>query len=673
MCDFLLEIQSLRAAIQNDIEEVLTNKLIFNFKEYSQLTPGGEIFTTPDGNNEDSDWVDLSFIDLQELSDQEINQHVVMEIADGILMDLLNLNHQTYMNQIKEYAQDVEKKITKSIDTEFKGITQDLKLLPRDFQEAEALVYSSKEILKMKIDHEFTEGMVKVHGVPELKIQPDIEKLLFNKTYDYKRCEVKALKHQQISNLQDIKQETLEKLIIFVYVMGTKSVDASGEFQFRQLKPVYRDIIKNFLKSIYKHSISDDTKKFKPHLLLSMIEEHISERQIEKLNQLGNHDLVYELNPLHQLENKDIDITKFLLEVNANPNIYHANLLNAIDYLYQGDEVVVNQKVKVVQNAFRELDKLINQEQEFNLPLCIIKNVEPNKGYSKHVKLAFSGFLSQLDDFGDQWKDLIKYLGEHSTRAFCVQWQSITSKELVIAIMKALGKASFDLLIEILNPVKGAFLVKLLTNMNRIKSFIPVAQEINALFNKAKKNAKLTGKMLAISLALGFPFKTQTISLIGFSLGTQVIKSCLRMLDKLGATDIVQNVTLMGGASNYKKSKQDQWVRIFDDQVAGHIKNLHTTKDVVLLFYQVSQMRLPIGRIRIFENIEQNVSNKLMDSNSENEEKQYYPAIADGHIIRFKNYDISKLISNIKVVTTLGHMYYREKMLDLLMHSNVYH
>jgi hypothetical protein len=73
-------------------------------------------------------------------------------------------------------------------------------------------------------------------------------------------------------------------------------------------------------------------------------------------------------------------------------------------------------------------------------------------------------------------------------------------------------------------------------------------------FNDAIKQAKLTGRLVAISLALGFPFTTQTISMIGYSLGTQVVKSCLSTLHKLGAHDIINNVTLLAGASHYEKN-----------------------------------------------------------------------------------------------------------------------
>jgi len=87
--------------------------------------------------------------------------------------------------------------------------------------------------------------------------------------------------------------------------------------------------------------------------------------------------------------------------------------------------------------------------------------------------------------------------------------------------------------------VEAAFLIRLLINVEKFKMLQPFVTEIDKLFNKAKQNAKLTGKMVGIALALGYPFKLQTISLIGFSLGTQVIKSCLRTLDKIGVHDII--------------------------------------------------------------------------------------------------------------------------------------
>ena len=80
------------------------------------------------------------------------------------------------------------------------------------------------------------------------------------------------------------------------------------------------------------------------------------------------------------------------------------------------------------------------------------------------------------------------------------------------------------------------------------KAFAPIAVAVGAyevikgvsdVFKESKANAKLAGTLLACTLALRDPFQSQTVSLIGFSLGCQVVKSCLKTLMELGATDII--------------------------------------------------------------------------------------------------------------------------------------
>ena len=58
-------------------------------------------------------------------------------------------------------------------------------------------------------------------------------------------------------------------------------------------------------------------------------------------------------------------------------------------------------------------------------------------------------------------------------------------------------------------------------------------------FMKAIKNAKLSGELLGIAISLGLICANQTISLSGFSLGSQVTKSCLETLYDCKAHHIV--------------------------------------------------------------------------------------------------------------------------------------
>jgi len=47
----------------------------------------------------------------------------------------------------------------------------------------------------------------------------------------------------------------------------------------------------------------------------------------------------------------------------------------------------------------------------------------------------------------------------------------------------------------------------------------------------------------------------------------------------------------MGGAANFKREKEEQWQRILSIVVNGTVKNIHTKKDIILLFFMASQRR----------------------------------------------------------------------------------
>ena len=111
-----------------------------------------------------------------------------------------------------------------------------------------------------------------------------------------------------------------------------------------------------------------------------------------------------------------------------------------------------------------------------------------------------------------------------------------------------------------------------LTKLVRISPFflvnigLDLTQAVVDQFKAGKRNAKVAGKLLAYTLAMRYPFTTQSISLVGFSLGSQVIKSCLKTLHELGATDIIHNVTFMGAAIDRldrDEKSSEKWSRIF--------------------------------------------------------------------------------------------------------------
>lgn len=144
---------------------------------------------------------------------------------------------------------------------------------------------------------------------------------------------------------------------------------------------------------------------------------------------------------------------------------------------------------------------------------------------------------------------------------------------------------------------------------------------ISSLFKKAKNNAKVAGKLLACALALRMPFKTQTVSLVGFSLGSQVIKSCLKTLDVIYEEsngpprtkvpcDLIQDVVMLGGAAHFDKNK-DKYRRLFANIVNGEAKTVYSAGDTVLLLYMASEACWkPLGRNRLKINNEEDEESK---------------------------------------------------------------
>ena len=155
-------------------------------------------------------------------------------------------------------------------------------------------------------------------------------------------------------------------------------------------------------------------------------------------------------------------------------------------------------------------------------------------------------------------------------------------------------------------------------------------------FNLARVKAKISGKLLACALALRVPFKTQTVTLIGHSLGSQVIKSCLKTLDDIYEKptghpsetipcDIIQNVVMLAGATHFHNHKstfnerrmrdhtqarrdaaKEKYHRLFTNIVNGEAFNVYSKSDSVLLcLFTTTQWVLnPLGRnnLTIFDN-----------------------------------------------------------------------
>ena len=97
--------------------------------------------------------------------------------------------------------------------------------------------------------------------------------------------------------------------------------------------------------------------------------------------------------------------------------------------------------------------------------------------------------------------------------------------------------------LSLLDPITQAVVPQIsfkgtLKKLLSLYQILEVGKDYRKIFTHSVKIAKLSGKLLAHALMLQFPFVNQSISLIGFSLGAQVIYSCLEELKKNDAYNI---------------------------------------------------------------------------------------------------------------------------------------
>ena len=154
---------------------------------------------------------------------------------------------------------------------------------------------------------------------------------------------------------------------------------------------------------------------------------------------------------------------------------------------------------------------------------------------------------------------------------------------------------------------------------------------ISNVFLSAKKRAKISGKILGLILSTRKFFDNCQINLIGFSLGTHVIKNCIKELYNLKIeNNIINNVMFIAGATHIEQMK---WNNIFNEVINGRIINCYSKNDYVLKYlFQSCVEKKPIGWDKLI--------------------------VGDENNIKIENYDMSDL--------KLGHTDYRNRFEDVL-------
>jgi hypothetical protein len=183
--------------------------------------------------------------------------------------------------------------------------------------------------------------------------------------------------------------------------------------------------------------------------------------------------------------------------------------------------------------------------------------------------MCVSGFLSQRDNLKEAWHAILDKSRDKPVFGF--KWPAEDAASIFTKILLEILNIRFD---NISNLSLGDLMA----------------------FNAVKAIATESGKLLAQALVLEYPKYLPKVSFVAFSLGTEVVKSCLQELHRLDAKGIVNNVYLMGGATTIRANETD----IFD-VISGNLTHIYTPSDRILDLYDFAVGEPAIGQAELGE------------------------------------------------------------------------
>ena len=328
------------------------------------------------------------------------------------------------------------------------------------------------------------------------------------------------------------------------------------------------------------------------------------EKNQEEINIINIDDKKYEIKIVSKLKCSSIskhmlnnvlnifeDEKSFLYNYMIDTYIYENIMKNNNRHLYlknrDKEKITLN-----LQDILLRLDKSQNYKTEFK------SFYNQNKDIFNQPKLTV-GFLGGL--FGSKIPNSIKtekgkeiYYNINDLKLLPVVKSDINSTQITIIID---GSLSNDILLISNN--------KALSHKDIFCSFFTNSIYTNSDFycydwlsinydeiSQSKKVSKFYGKLLAYIIISREIFSFQTINLVGYSMGCNVIKYCLLELNKLNKKDnyldLINNIIFIGGCINIKF---DKYPNIFES-ITGKIINVFSKADKDLFEYNKTAIGL---------------------------------------------------------------------------------
>ena len=438
------------------------------------------------------------------------------------------------------------------------------------------ILSNAKDIGKDKLIEDILfDNYVEIRSWFNLSIDLQEYQNIFTNFIDITELEQKSLLESFLAQLnieltkQNNKEEDLILLLAssFFYCIEHKMKDIKkGNNGINDINSKITTFIKNIINifSIYIKPCKYNLKYLINLLFeyaISNNESNISENKINDVKE--NHDLNNnKINIFIEEENIDYDFELIEEIINHCNNNNLKERFKQIKSKFKLDSFQFSKSL--IGNIFQKISDILTSKYYYYANYIRLSPFEKYKT-SNIVTILISGFGSENDIHCLTWKLYIEN-NPINTSYYFYHWPGDSFTKI---IMKSL-------------PINFGQLI--------FDSNIP------DVFNNSKQKAEYSGKLLSIILQTKKFFGDLKINLVGFSLGSHVIKYCLKeMRDCDDNKKIINDVIFMGGATTFKKI--NSWNNIFNKIVGGRIINCYSKKDYILgKLYSKCVGKEPIGR-----------------------------------------------------------------------------
>ena len=140
----------------------------------------------------------------------------------------------------------------------------------------------------------------------------DVESKLENLvTPDTTLPELQGLKDLAKQQLSLMDREVVFKLVALVYFCVTASVSREGEVLGVEASPFEREVLRKFMKSVFKHASLPEDAKYENHIAISSFEEYIAKYQEANDKGIQNEELLKEMAPFENAK-AEVDVREYL-------------------------------------------------------------------------------------------------------------------------------------------------------------------------------------------------------------------------------------------------------------------------------------------------------------------------------------------------------------------------